>query len=177
MNGPVRCASLISMVALSVLAIACDGDSSPTATSANGRLTVRMTDAPIEAVSSVNVFVTELMVKRSGEPAVRIAGEIGPIDLLTLQGTTMELVSLGVEAGAYEFVQIELDPARSSVVEVATGATLPLAISSSEVKVLSGFTVPEGGETVVTLDFDVEASLQLLGNGDWRLTPVILRVG
>jgi len=165
------------LLLLAALAFGCHGGSSPTAPRPEGRLTVRLTDAPIEAVSSVDVFVTGLMVKRSGEPAMRIVGEIGPIDLLTLQGTTMELVSLGVEAGDYEFVQIELDPARSSVVETASGETRPLAISSSEVKVLSGFTVPEGGEAVVTLDFDVEASLLQLGNGDWRLTPVILRVG
>lgn len=59
----------------------------------------------------------------------------------------------------------------------ATSAIRPLRIASGEVKVLGGFVVPETGAAVVTLDFDAAASLNHLGNGNWLLTPVIVKVG
>jgi len=49
-------------------------------------------------------------------------------------------------------------------------------IASQEIKVLGGFTVPEGGDLTVTLDFDLSKSIQHLGNGKWLITPVILQV-
>ena len=165
----------LGLIVLLGALLACDGNS-PSSPSGSGRLSVELTDAPTDEVSEVNVFVTGLTIKPSDGPVVRIANEIGLIDLLTLQGTTEELVTLGVEAGEYEFIQVDLDQERSNVVELDSGDTVPLQISSEEVKVLSGFTIPLGGDTTVTLDFDAEASLRQLGNGDWLLTPVITRV-
>jgi hypothetical protein len=150
----------------------CDGDS-PSSPRSNGRLSVLLTDAPTDEVSAVHVFVVGLTIKPVDGPVERIADELGGFDLLALQGTTAELVELGVDGGQYEFVQIDLDQDRSSVVEIASGSTRPLQIASEEVKVLGGFTVPPGGETTVTLDFDAAASLRKLGNGEWLLTPVI----
>ena len=167
--------SLVGLLATGLGLAACDG--SPTSPDGVGRLTVQLTDAPTDEVSAVNVFVTGLTIKPADDPVLRIANELGPIDLLSLEGTTEELVSLGVPAGDYQFVHVELDESRSDVVEVASGQTRPLRIASEEVKVLAGFTVPEGGETTITLDFDAAASLRKLGNGDWLLTPVITRVG
>jgi len=153
--------------------LACHGDG-PTGPHPMGRLQIRLTDAPTAEADAVNVFVSGLTIKRVGEPAeLHLANELGLFDLLTLQGTTQELVDFGVAAGDYEFVQIELDPARSNIVETSTGEEKPVQIPSREIKVLGGFTVPEGGDTTVTLDFDAAASLRHLGNGDWLLTPVI----
>lgn len=59
---------------------------------------------------------------------------------------------------------------------LALGALRPLEIASEEVKVLGGFIVPEAGGAVVTLDFDAASSLVHRGDGDWLLTPVIVRV-
>lgn len=165
-------------LALGLLVGACN-DSNDNGTSPPlpvGALEVRLTDAPTEDVAAVNVFVSGLLIKPSGGPAARVADEIGTFDLLSLQGTTAQLVQLGVAAGDYEFVQIELDQDRSSVVLADTDEVVPLAIASEEIKVLGGFEVPVGGETVVTLDFDAAASLRQLGNGDWLLTPVITQV-
>ena len=174
----VRARILCSLAAAAgLLLAACSGSSySPTMANTNGRLSVQMTDAPSDDVSAINVYVTGLTIKPNDGPVQKIANDVGLIDILQLQGTTKELVDLGVPAGTYEFIQVELDQARSNVVEKTSGETKPLAIDSEEIKVLGGFTVPEGGDTTVTLDFKAEPSLQHLGNGNWLLTPVIAQV-
>jgi hypothetical protein len=174
MNRRHRSLAGIALVALLAWAPACN-DGSPTSPAGTGRLQVRMTDAPTDEVSEVNVFVTGLTIKPVGESVVRIANEIGLVDLLELQGTSKELVTLGVPAGEYEFIQVDLDQDRSNVHEIDSGQMRPLQIASEEVKVLGGFTVPEGGETTITLDFDAAASLRHLGDDEWLLVPVIAR--
>jgi len=54
------------------------------------------------------------------------------------------------------------------------GVPQPLRIPSEEIKILGGLSVEEGGTTTVTLDFDAEASLNRLGNGQWLMTPIIV---
>ena len=159
------------------LAVGCNGSNdNPTSPPGSGRLSISMTDAPTGGVSEINVFVTGLTVKPKDGPEAKIANEIGLVDLLTLQNTTKQLVDLGVAAGDYEFVKIELDQSRSTVKETATGEMKPLQIASEEVKVLGGFNVPLGGSTDVLLDFKADQSIRHLGNGDWLLTPVISQV-
>jgi len=165
------CARWFALLVILALA-ACDG-SSPTYSSGSARLAVRMTDAPVAGASAVNVHITGLVVKRSGSPVERIAGDLGVVELLALDGTSALLVTAQVEPGTYEFIQVELDPDGSTVVEEGSGDIFPLAIASREIKVLGGFTLQEDGTTTVLLDFDAAASLRLLGNDDWLLTPVI----
>lgn len=169
--------NVLAAAGLLALAACSESDYHPTAGPGTGQLTVRLTDAPADDVSEINVWVTGLTIKKTDAPVARIANEIGLVDLLTLQGTTMELVELGVPAGDYEYVQVELDQERSNVRVLATGELAPLQIASEEVKVLDGFTVPDGGSLEITLDFDAAASLRQQGNGDWLLVPVIVRVG
>jgi hypothetical protein len=170
---------ILSLVLTAVLVGAgCNGGSndSPTMASGTGRLAVQMTDASTDLVSSVNVYVTGVTVKSRTGAVTRIANDVGLVDVLQLKGTTRMLVDAGVPAGDYEFVQIEIDQARSNVVLKATGATAPLLVASQEIKVLGGFTVEEGGSTTVTLDFKADQSLKVNALGDWMLTPVILQL-
>lgn len=171
-----RTIAAVSIATLALAVLACDGDNRPTSPNGTGRLEVRLTDAPIDEVAEVNVFVTGLTVKRTGFPVERIATGIGLVDLLTLQGTTLELVNLGVAAGDYEFVQIELDQEQSHLVLLDGGEIVPIRIASEEIKVLGGFNVPVGGDVVVVLDFDAGASLRKLGNGDWLMTPIVTQL-
>lgn len=168
--------SALFLTALLAAALGCNHDS-PTAPEPPGQLTIRLTDAPTDEVSRIDVYITGLKIKPADGPVVRISNEIGPVELLSLRATTRDLVSIGVAPGPYEFVEVELDQSRSSVVERATGATRPLQIASEKVQVQGGFVVPEIGDEVLTLDFDAGASLRHLGNGDWLLTPVIVMLG
>jgi hypothetical protein len=150
---------------------ACDG--SPASPSATANLTVMLTDAPLDDVQQVNIFFTGVTVKPSGQSVQRLDLQItpNPMDLLTLDNQVIALATGAVPAGDYEFIQIEIDPAQSSVLE--NGVTKSIQTPSNEIKILGGFTVD--GDTTVTLDFDAEKSLLPLGNGAWLLKPVIVR--
>ena len=156
---------------------ACGGSGdSPTAPT-GGTLIVRLTDDPADEVSEINVFISGLTVKPFESPVVRIAQEIGIVDLLTLQDSTQVLTTAAVEPGSYQFIQVDLDETQSTIVELASGVTKDLKIPSQEIKVFGGFEVLEDGTTTLTLDFDGAQSLKKRGNGEWLLQPVILQIG
>jgi len=140
-----------------------------------GTLSIYLTDAPTDEVSSVNVYITGLTVKRSGASVERFSDDVGLIDLLTLRNSTLLMAARNVPAGDYEFIRIELDQSRSNVIDISTKKILPLKIPSEEIKVLGGFSVAKGGATNVVLDFDADKSLVKLGNGNWLLKPVIVK--
>lgn len=153
--------------------VSCSDSDSPSAPS-GAMLRVEMTDAPTDELAAVNVYISGLKVKPTTGPVERIANDIGPLDLLTLQETRELLVAAEVEPGDYEFIMVELDEAGSSVVDAATNEELPLKVPSEKIRVLGGFTVAPDATTTVLLDFDADQSLKRRGNGEWLLEPVIL---
>ena len=158
------------IVLLAFLATACGG--TPLSPSGQSILHIQLTDAPTDEVSEVNVFIVGLTIKHSEKPVEQIANEFGLVDLLDLEDASVLLVSLSVESGSYDFIQVDLDESRSYVVE--SGERKLLQIPSTEIKVLGGFEVPEGEATTLLLDFDVNQSLVHEGNGEWLLQPVIV---
>lgn len=177
MKTYVRKATLLGIavtLSLAALLSCSDDDDSPSAPPSAAMLRVELTDAPTDELSAVNVYISGLTVKPVTGETGHYAKDFGLVDLLTLQGTTELLVLTEVEPGDYEFIRVELDEAASSVIDAATGEELPLRIASEEIKVQGGFTVEDGATTTLLLDFDAEASLRRLGNGDWLLTPVIV---
>jgi len=164
-------AGLVALVAIA--APACE--ESPTSPGTASRLTVMLTDAPLEEVQQVNVFFTGVTVKPFGKSVEHLDLQLAtnPVDLLTLDHQVVALAAGAVDPGDYEFIQVEIDPARSGV--VVDGAAKPLSVPSKEVKILGTFTVGENG-TDLTLDFDASKSLLPLGNGGWLLKPVIVKV-
>jgi len=159
---------------LAVLLIAACGED-PTAPANPGQLAVRLTDAPAQDITSINVLVTGLKVKRVGEPEQDFSIDVGSVDLLTLEDSSILLGSHAVEAGEYEYIMVELDEMHSSI--VVGLLDMSLRIPSEKIKVLGSFEVSEGGTTTVTLDFDARDSVQQLGNGAWLMTPIIVISG
>lgn len=166
---------LLGLVGFFLLACGNGGDTSTNPSAGNGMLAVEMKDQPTEELSELNVYIVGLTVKPVGEPVVRIANEVGPVDLLELRTRTELLVMTELEPAQYEYIRVDLDQDRSYVVELATGAQLPLQIASEEIKVQGGFEVFAADTTHLTLDFDAEQSLRKRGNGSWLLVPVIIQ--
>ncbi len=162
--------AVILLAFLASLAAACGG--TPLSPSGQGLLHIQLTDAPTDEVSEVNVFIVGLTMKHSERPVEQIDSTPVLVNLLDLEDTSVLLVTLSVEAGTYEFIQMDLDESQSYVVE--SGEQKPLQIPSTEIKVLGGFEVPEGEATTLLLDFDVNQSLVQEGNGQWLLQPVIV---
>ncbi len=160
---------VVLLALLASLATACGG--TPLSPSGQGILHIQLTDAPTDEVSEVNVFIVGLTMKHSERPVEQITSGSVLVNLSDLEDTSVLLVTLSVESGTYEFIQVDLDESRSYVVE--SGEDKPLQIPSTEIKVLGGFEVPEGEATILLLDFDVNQSL-VQENGQWLLQPVIV---
>ncbi|MGD8817437.1 MAG: DUF4382 domain-containing protein [Acidobacteriota bacterium] len=171
MRSTTRSITQCAFVMLAVLLIAACGED-PTAPANPGQLAIRLTDAPAQDITSINVLITGLKVKRVGEPERDFAVDAGSVDLLSLEDSSILLGSHAVEAGAYEYIMVELDEVHSSI--VVGHLDVSLRIPSAKIKVLGGFDVAEGGTTTVTLDFDARDSIQQLGNGLWMMTPIIV---
>jgi hypothetical protein len=159
------------VVLLAALAVMACGDD-PMAPDNAGRLTIRLTDAPVDEIRAVNVYIEGLKVKRAGSPEQDFAVDVGRVDLLTLTDSSILLATHAVEAGEYEYIMVELDETRSSI--AIDFLDMSLRIPSEKIKVLGSFQVTEDGTTTVTLDFDARQSVQQLGNGAWLMTPIIV---
>lgn len=103
-----------------------------------------------------------------------VSSETQTFDLLTLQnGTFTSLASASVPAGHYTQIRLRVAPGSTVVVN---GVSHPLVIPSglqSGIKLVSGFDVPAGGLTQLTLDFDGARSIVLAGDGTYHLKPTI----
>ena len=135
-----------------------------------------LTDAPA-GVDQVNIFFTSVDAKPVGGPVERLRLELAsnPIDLLTLDDRVVGFATGAVDPGDYEFLHINIDQDRSYLVE--NGVRKPLRVPSQEIKVVGGFSIDDDHTTTLTLDFDADASLNKLGNGDWMMRPVVVITG
>ena len=167
---------LIAAFAASGLLLAACGDNpaSPSGTGSNLRL--MLTDAPA-GVDQVNIYFTSVDAKPVGRSLEHLTLNLpaNPTDLLTLDDKVVGFAAGEVEPGAYEFLHINIDESRSYLVE--NGVRKPLRIPSQEIKVVGGFEIDDAHVTTLTLDFDADASLNKLGNGDWMMRPVVLIAG
>ena len=158
-----------------VLAAACsDSPTSPSGTGSNLRL--MLTDAPA-GVDQVNIYFTSVDAKPVGGSLEHLNLNLAsnPIDLLTLDDKVVGFAAGEVDAGEYEVVHINIDQDRSYLIE--NGVRKPLRIPSQEIKVVGGFEIDDDHVTTLTLDFDADASLNKLGNGDWMMRPVVIIAG
>lgn len=175
-----------------------DGSGGSGGTSSPGTVKIWLTDAPIDEICELWVFLQDVRVKPDGQPAQRL-GIVGQaFDLLTLRdGQTALLGDFEVVQGRYQFIEILLDksPAVTYVIEKEdpsdpNSACLPdpvaLQVPSSKIKVSGGpFDVTE--TTGITIDFDARKSLKRKGGGNgngngngnngqgkgWQLKPVV----
>jgi|SRR5687767_10062034 hypothetical protein len=166
---------IAALAASGLLLVACgDNPASPSGTGSNLRL--MLTDAPA-GVDQVNIYFTSVDAKPVGGPVERLDLQLAsnPIDLLTLDDKVVGFAAGAVDAGEYEFVHINIDQDRSYLIE--NGVRKPLRIPSQEIKVVGGFEIDDDHVTTLTLDFDADASLNKLGNGDWMMRPVVVITG
>lgn len=171
---------LMSVLALGLAGCSGGGDASLSGIT-TGNVTLLLADAPVDSVKNVNIQVTGVMLKPSlGEVKNFVYQKPLNINLLALQGgnTANLLLDQALPAGQYDWVRLALDVSKGSVLD-QTGGEHPLNIPSGEnngLKLVRGFTVPNGGNVTFTLDFDVRKSLLLTGNGQYTLKPVLRMV-
>ena len=167
----------VCVLALGAAPFVAGCDDSPSTPSDAGTLQIRLTDAPTQVVDRVNVFVTRVTVKRVDRDPEQVTLNLtpNPVDLLTLRNRVVTLAVGDVAAGQYEWVEIGLAEDRSSVVQ--GGVSRAVDITNETIRVNRTFSILENVQTVLTLDFDANASLSQNASGGWVLSPVISVTG
>ncbi len=157
---------------------ACGGNSDDT-----GRLTLAVTDAPVDSATAVVVEFTG--VELQGPDGRRVIEFDTPkqIDLLALSGNASESLLEDVElpAGNYQWLRLLVNAERlaaSSYIDLEDGSRHSLFIPSgaeSGLKLVSGFTLPAGGDADFTIDFDLRKSVHEPQDafGDYYLRPAL----
>ena len=176
MNGRNRTAAVfLSSVVLAALA-SCGGGTSGTST-----LNLGITDAPISGATTVWIQFTGVELKPTDGNSVTF--NFSPakgFDLLALAGgqTAAFLNGATIPAGHYDWVRLMVDPTPgASYVIDATGQhnlTIPSGAETG-LKLIQGFTMPQGGVANFTVDFVLSRSI-IAPPGqapDYMLKPVL----
>lgn len=167
---PLQLALAASLVTL----VACGGSSNDNSAGSNeGRLSLNVTDAPIDSAAQVVVEFSGVSLKPADGEALEFTfDEPKSIDLLSLQGSASEslLTDETVPAGDYEWIRLavnaEHDGVTDSYLELDDGTIQELRVPSGSqtgLKLVSGFTVVAGGTANFTIDFDLRKSVVMPG--------------
>ncbi|MEZ4700584.1 MAG: DUF4382 domain-containing protein [Rhodothermales bacterium] len=169
----------LSVVLAAILLVAagltgCDSNDSPEV-----RMSVLLTDAPLDDVLEANVSIDRVELLDSTGTTTILMDEPVRLDLLKLRdGITTELANLPVLAGAYR--QIRFIVGDSAFVLLSDSTMEELKIPSGEttgIKLmdLPTFELDETDDLVtITIDFDAEKSFLKAGNsGKYIFKPVL----
>ena len=139
----------------------------------SGSMTLSITDAPVDGVSSVVVTFTGVELKPSNGPSFSVDfSSPKSIDLLAMQGgkVTDLFTNQSVPAGHYDWLRLKVK-ADSSPSGTSYDSYVMVTGSSSEynlvvpsgaqtgLKLVRGFTVAQGSMTGFVIDFDLRKSL------------------
>lgn len=136
----------------------------------NGKLSLSITDAPVDGATSVVVQFSGVAFKREGA-AAEVVQNLAPsprqLDLLQYQEgrAALLLSAVTLPAGRYEWIRLIVDNepnVRDSYVVQTTGEECELRVPSgaeSGLKLNRGFTLPAEGSAALTIDFDLRQSL------------------
>jgi hypothetical protein len=156
---------VVSMILFALAGCSGGGGSSDT-----GRMSLSITDAPVDDASSVVVQFSGVAFKREGESAEAVQN-LSPsprqLNLLEYQEGRAALLLDGVTlpAGKYEWVRLIVDTeqnVRDSYITLTTGEECELRVPSgaqSGLKLNRGFTLPAEGSVALTIDFDLRKSI------------------
>jgi len=145
----------------------------------DGTFSLGVTDAPVDSVQEVNVNFTGVTIKPAdGEPREITLDEPVSKNLLNFQrGNAFSLVdNVEVQAGEYNWVRLDVDSSDINEMNVVTdtGDMVALNVPSGELKLVSGFTVPQGGSGDFTIDVELRKALVNAANGtDFKLRPAL----
>ncbi len=163
---------IFTFVALSLLAVpllfGCGGGGT---NGGSGTLQVSMADAPLPNVTSLVIVIDRIEAHVNGD-WVEVASVPQTIDLLDLVFTPMVVATGGLPVGSINQVRLFVSDATVTDDTGVHDVNIPSALNTG-IKVNINASVLENTVTAILLDFNVEKSLHLLGNGTYQLQPVI----
>ena len=174
---------LSSLVAVfSLVLISCSDNTYIPPTPSDARtLTVSVTDAPLDGVSKVMVQFSGVEIKHVDAEAELIEFDAPvDVDILGLQGTlrTSILFEQKVSSGTYEFIRLIINAEQGefdSLVLLDDNTWQSLYIPDADrigLKIIQPFFIYSGGNTHLTIDFDLRKSMEKdIAEGDYQLIP------
>lgn len=154
-------------------------NSSPGGTGQTGQMSVLMTDAPGNFLS-VNVHIKSVQVHTSdtnnASGWITLNTHDTIYDLLKLQNDITVALANGIFLPVGKITQLRLILDSDNTVVLSDSSTHNLVIPSSlntGIKINIDAQILPGKTVVVTLDFDADESIHLIGTGDYKLSPVI----
>lgn len=146
--------------------------------SACGRVSLSITDAPLDNAESIKLAITGVVFEANdGETTEVDFNPVMLIDLMTLtEGVTELLVSSeSLPKGTYRAVTLKLDVAASSVIVEGSEYSLSMpADAESGLKVSKNFDVRTGNDINLVIDFDLRKSVHPQdSNNDYVLRPAL----
>ncbi len=159
-------AILASFLFISLMVMAgCGGSGSDS----NATINLSITDTPVDGVNSVVVAFTGIDLKGPDGQITIVFSNERTLDLLKLQGnvSAMLLNGVSVPAGDYQWLRLNVDLANSYLI-TSTGGKYPLQIPSGSqngLKLVSGFTLAQGGIADFMIDFNLRQALTLDNSG------------
>ena len=137
-------------------------------------LEVRVTDAPPEGVTKILLIVSQIDVHQSGSDddtgwQTIVAGPV-EFDLVQITGIEEVLGDKELDSGRYGQVRLNVDKAE---VTLQDGKVVNAKVPSGRLKVVGGFTLEDGENTILTLDFDAARSVVVAGPRNVLIKPVI----
>lgn len=147
----------------------CGDTDSTTSTSSTGLLNIAVTDAPVDEAVEVIVVFDSIELKPVGaEPLVLTLEPARRVNLLQYRdGETFNLLEQArIQAQEYEWLRLQIRAQENlqdgSFIRLRDGRQFPLFIPSGAetgLKLIRRFTVAQGGNTRLLIDFDLRKSL------------------
>jgi hypothetical protein len=163
--------ALLLILVLVVAVFAALGCGGSTGAGSTGTLRVHLADAPLPEVTSLVLTIDRIEAHLDGQWTV-IESDPQTLDLLDLTRQSVVVASAGLPAGDYNQVRLFVSEATVTDDEGTHDVNIPSNVQTG-VKVNINASVQPNTVTAVLLDFNVEKSLNKLGNGNYQLQPVI----
>lgn len=139
-----------------------------------GRVVFGVKDAAasLENIDSVLITVTEVRVHSVIKGWITVTEESKQFDLLKLKSSDALalLADANLETGTYDQVRLSV---KNIIVVGKDGKTHTAKLPSGDLKIMGKFLVKDGKTSSVVVDFLLDQSLHLTGNGSYIFAPVM----
>lgn len=150
-----------------------NANANTTTNNGQGRIVVAMTGegSALTGVTAVTVNVSKTEVHSTSSGWITVSTATKSYDLLQLKSQSVSklLADSNVAADTYDKVRLTIDSVQLTVNNKTVTAKLP----SNMLEIVGNFTVSADQTSTATLDFMIDKSLHLTGNGTYILAPVV----